>query len=49
VGGPPGYANFLEAIRQPDHPEHEEFLLWVGGAFDPEGFDLNSVNRALRA
>jgi hypothetical protein len=48
VGGPPGYGNFLEAIRQPDHPEHEEFLRWVGGVFDPEGFDLNSINRALR-
>ncbi|MHB8741536.1 MAG: hypothetical protein ACYC9L_00285 [Sulfuricaulis sp.] len=23
MGGPPGYANFLEAIRQPDHPKHE--------------------------
>jgi len=48
VGGPPGYANFLAGIRQPDHPEHEEILRWIGGAFDPEGFDLNSVNRALR-
>lgn len=25
-GGPPGYAEFLEAIGDPGHPEHEEQL-----------------------
>ena len=28
VGGIWGYADFLEAIQQPDHPEHEEMLTW---------------------
>lgn len=23
-------------------------LSWMGGAFDPEGFDLNAINRTLR-
>ena len=23
-------------------------LAWIGGAFDPEGFDLNEINRTLR-
>lgn len=23
-------------------------LEWIGGAFDPEGFDLNEINRTLR-
>jgi len=23
-------------------------LTWIGGAFDPEGFDLNAINRTLR-
>ena len=48
VGGPWGYADFLEAIRDPDHPEHEEYLEWAGEDFDPEAFDLDEVNRALR-
>ncbi len=48
VGGPPGYERFLAAIRDPEHEEHDEMLAWVGGAFDPEGFDLNVVNRILR-
>ncbi len=48
VGGVWGYKNFLEAIRNPDHKEHEEYLTWIGGAFDPEMFDLEAVNGRLR-
>jgi hypothetical protein len=47
VGGVWGYKNFLEAIRNPDHDEHEEYLTWVGGEFDPEAFDLEEVNTSL--
>jgi hypothetical protein len=49
VGGVWGYENFLEAIRNPDHDEHEEYLTWVGGEFDPEAFDLEEVNSRLRS
>lgn len=49
VGGIWGYYSFLEAIQNPDHPEHEDYLEWVGGEFDPEAFDLDEVNAALRA
>lgn len=48
VGGPPGYEDFLQAIADPGHEEHDSTLVWVGGAFDPEGFDINCVNRELR-
>jgi len=48
VGGPPGYEEFLEAISDAKHEEHDRLLVWVGGAFDPEGFDMNAVNRELR-
>lgn len=48
VGGIPGYQAFLEAIANPDDEEHDSMLVWVGGAFDPEGFDINCVNRELR-
>mgnify|MGYP002279009582 CR=1 FL=1 len=48
VGGPPGYEQFLAAIKDSAHEDHDSMLTWVGGAFDPEGFDLNAINRALR-
>jgi len=43
-GGPPGYDDFLEAIRNPSNPEHEDMLEWIGGEFDPEAFDIEAVN-----
>jgi len=48
VGGVPGYANFLEAMRDPDHPEHEEYRAWLSGDFDPEYWDMIAVNEDLR-
>ena len=47
VGGVWGYGYFLEAIHDPDHPEHEDMLEWVGGDFDPEEFDLDTINEML--
>jgi hypothetical protein len=38
----------LSAIQDPRHEEHESKLAWIGGAFNPEGFDLNAINRTLR-
>jgi Plasmid pRiA4b ORF-3-like protein len=48
-GGIWGYTGFLEAIHDPQHPEHEEMLEWVGGEFDPEAFDLDEVNTVLQS
>lgn len=47
-GGPPGYAHLLEVLRDPKHGEHEEIREWVPEGFDPEVFDLDAVNEALR-
>ena len=47
-GGIWGYAELLEAIQDPKHPEHDEMLEWAEEDFDPEAFDLEGVNRALR-
>jgi Plasmid pRiA4b ORF-3-like protein len=47
-GGIWGYAGFLDTIQDPQHPEHEEMVEWVGGEFDPEAFDLDEVNRELQ-
>lgn len=46
-GGPHGYAEFLAAIRDPRHEEHEAQLRWAGGSFDAEAFDVDEVNRLL--
>jgi hypothetical protein len=48
VGGMAGYESLLEALQNPHHPQHEEFLEWIGDGFDPEAFDVNEVNRKLR-
>lgn len=47
-GGVPGYEDLLAAIRDPEHPDHEDLVEWVGSAFDPEAFDLDAVNLRLR-
>jgi Plasmid pRiA4b ORF-3-like protein len=48
VGGVMGYEEFLFAIKDPKHDEHDSMLTWIGGAFDPEGFDLNAINQTLQ-
>jgi hypothetical protein len=48
-GGPLGYVEFLRAIRDPHHEEHESVLESVGGSFDGETFDLAAVNHDLAA
>lgn len=47
VGGLWGYYDMLEALQDPDHPEHEEMLEWLGGEFDPNYFDLEETNEAM--
>lgn len=45
VGGPHGYASFLKIIANRRHKQHVEMVRWIGGVFDPKGFDLNRINR----
>ncbi|MDI6824243.1 MAG: plasmid pRiA4b ORF-3 family protein [Bacillota bacterium] len=52
VGGPGGYQEFLETIRDKDNPERDDMLSWGqkdtrGRLFDPEYFHLEAVNRRL--
>lgn len=46
-GGPWGYGTLLEILADPQHPEHEERLEWLGGPFDPNAFDAADANEAL--
>jgi hypothetical protein len=48
VGGPGGYEAFLAALADPAHEEHDEYLEWIGGSFDPARFELAAVNAELR-
>ena len=46
-GGIPGFYNLLEAIRDPEHEQHEELLEWLGTGFDPDAFSVEEVSRRL--
>jgi hypothetical protein len=47
VGGPWGYQDFLAAVADAGHDEHERWIEWAGGGFDPGAFDVASVDKAL--
>ena len=47
VGGPPGYSEFLEAIRDPEHERHDECKTWIGKVFDPTVVDANTIAEQL--
>jgi len=47
-GGPPGYEELLEALKNPEHERHEELSEWVGDYFDPEECDLDEINECLK-
>jgi hypothetical protein len=47
-GGPYGYANLVEALADPKHPEHQEMREWVGPYWRAEHFDIDFVNKELR-
>jgi hypothetical protein len=38
-GGPHGYQQMVDALRDPRHPEHKDYRLWAG-VYDPERFDV---------
>lgn len=52
-GGIWGYQDLIEVLADPNHPEHQERLEWLGlddaSQFTPETFDLDEVNQRLRA
>lgn len=45
-GGPWGYGDYLAALADPEHEQHEELLEWRG-PFDAEAFDAKKVTRDL--
>ena len=47
-GGIWGYTDLLALLEKGRGEEYDEMLTWLGGDFDPAGFDRNLVNRRLR-
>lgn len=47
-GGGPGYADLVESMQDPEHPERTRLLDWLGEPFEAEAFDLDSINEQLR-
>ncbi|MCK1694246.1 plasmid pRiA4b ORF-3 family protein [Bradyrhizobium sp. 144] len=49
VGGASGYAEYLDAISDPAHPEHEQMRLRGPKQFDPNVVDRKSIEPAVDA
>lgn len=49
VGGAPGYAEYLDAISDPTHPEHEQMRRWGPKQFDPNVVDRKALDAAVNA
>ncbi|MFN4310315.1 MAG: plasmid pRiA4b ORF-3 family protein [Ferrovibrio sp.] len=47
-GGVHRYPEFLDALADPEHPEHRDMLDWAGG-FEPELFSLSQANALIGA
>ena len=47
VGGPYGYQEYLEAMADPKHERHEEFMEWQG-RFAPEKFDAKAATKRMQ-
>ena len=47
TGGIGGYTSLLEALQDPQHPEHQRLRQWAGAYYDPELFSVQQVNSAL--
>ncbi len=47
AGGPPGFMEVLEVLKDESHPRHKEIRAWVGATYDPSKFDAWAVDHAL--
>ena len=47
-GGPGRYEKLVEALADPNHPDHEGLTEWLGGEFDPDHFDPAETSETFR-
>ncbi len=46
-GGPSGFERFLNAMKNPRDPEHDEYRMWAGEDYVPDRFDIGTVRHAV--
>ena len=47
AGGVSGYAEYFEALADPKHEQHDDFVQ-CGGEFDPAEFNAEQTTKAMR-
>jgi hypothetical protein len=47
IGGVYGFADYIKAITNPDHSQHDEVLEWYG-PYDPAQFDASQATRRMK-
>src|SRR5216683_1435770 len=47
-GGSNGYAEFVDAMADPKHEQHEQMKECIGGMWDPTRFSLEDTNAGLK-
>ena len=41
--------DLLETIADPSHEDYEDTIIWLGGHFDPDSFDIEITNMKLKS
>ena len=47
MGGIGGFCEFLEALADPEHDQHDDLMEW-GGEFEPEKFDAQQATKEMK-
>jgi hypothetical protein len=47
-GGITGFVEFVEAVRNPYHEDHQAMIEWVGYKYDPNEFNIALANKRLK-
>ena len=47
-GGVGGFTEFLQAMSDPGHRDHDHYAGWIGRPFDPEEFSVAATNARLQ-
>jgi len=48
IGGPPGYAYFLEVMADKHHPEYDEMMEIHGESFDPNDLEADQIPERIK-
>ena len=47
-GGIHGYKDLIDILKDPKHPEYQEFKVWAGKNFHPAEFSVDACNAELK-